>query len=203
MGATRGATADLPRPRHGRLHAQGNARTTGAGAWQSGRPRDTLAIAEGFESAHAFTILHDIPCWAAQTVLPSKVPDSGTPSALRDGSWLAQAKGYATDAIKSPLYSDRLNETLARLVLDRPDFAIKAGTAIKKRKQLGGMFFAPAALSYSPPSLASRSAPEKRADDEVEREEDQRRPDQPQGAVYQHLCEPEALIGPETCSLRR
>ena len=51
----------------------------GAGAWQGGRPRDTLAIAEGFETAHAFTILHDIPCWAAlggrldQIIIPDHV----------------------------------------------------------------------------------------------------------------------------------
>lgn len=50
-----------------------------AGAWQGGRPRETLAIAEGFETAHAFTILHNIPCWAAlgarlnQIVVPERV----------------------------------------------------------------------------------------------------------------------------------
>ncbi|AKH18969.1 DUF7146 domain-containing protein [Sphingomonas sanxanigenens] len=50
-----------------------------AGAWQGGRPRDTLAIAEGFETAHAFTILHDIPCWAAlggrldQIIFPERI----------------------------------------------------------------------------------------------------------------------------------
>ena len=51
----------------------------GAGAWQGGRPGDTLAIAEGFETAHAFTILHDVPCWAAlgdrlhQIIIPDRI----------------------------------------------------------------------------------------------------------------------------------
>lgn len=36
------------------------------GAWQGeGRATDMLALAEGFETARAFTILHDIPCWAS------------------------------------------------------------------------------------------------------------------------------------------
>ncbi|WP_229667596.1 toprim domain-containing protein [Sphingopyxis bauzanensis] len=35
------------------------------GAWQGeGGGQGTLAIAEGFETARAFTILNDIPCWA-------------------------------------------------------------------------------------------------------------------------------------------
>lgn len=38
----------------------------GQGAWQ-GRPLtgDTMAIAEGFETAAAFTIIHGVPCWAS------------------------------------------------------------------------------------------------------------------------------------------
>lgn len=50
-----------------------------AGAWQGPRPRETLAIAEGFETAHAFSILHGIPCWAAlgsrldQIAIPERV----------------------------------------------------------------------------------------------------------------------------------
>ena len=35
------------------------------GAWQGSRVSDTLAIAEGFETAWAYTLLHDIPCWAS------------------------------------------------------------------------------------------------------------------------------------------
>lgn len=37
----------------------------GRGAWRGGEPGDTLAIAEGFESARAFTHIHDLPCWAS------------------------------------------------------------------------------------------------------------------------------------------
>ena len=38
----------------------------GQGAWQ-GRPLagDTMAIAEGFETAAAFTTIHGVPCWAS------------------------------------------------------------------------------------------------------------------------------------------
>ena len=35
------------------------------GAWRGGEPGDTLAIAEGFETARAFTQLNAIPCWAS------------------------------------------------------------------------------------------------------------------------------------------
>ena len=35
------------------------------GAWQGGGRGDVLARAEGFETARAFTLLHDIPCWAS------------------------------------------------------------------------------------------------------------------------------------------
>lgn len=37
----------------------------GAGAWRGGGTARTLAIAEGFESAAAFTILNGVPCWAS------------------------------------------------------------------------------------------------------------------------------------------
>ena len=38
---------------------------TGSGSWQGTRPTDTLAIAEGFETAAAFTQLNGLPCWAS------------------------------------------------------------------------------------------------------------------------------------------
>lgn len=36
----------------------------GSGAWQGGRAGATLALAEGFETAAAFTQVNAIPCWA-------------------------------------------------------------------------------------------------------------------------------------------
>jgi len=52
----------------------------GQGAWRSTEPGDTLAIAEGFETAVAFGTLHDVPCWASlgarrldQLVIPPQV----------------------------------------------------------------------------------------------------------------------------------
>jgi hypothetical protein len=51
------------------------------GAWQGGGAgQGTLALAEGFETARAFTILNEIPCWATmgarrfdQIQLPSSI----------------------------------------------------------------------------------------------------------------------------------
>ena len=37
----------------------------GNGAWRGRGADDTLAIAEGFETAEAFALLNDIPCWAS------------------------------------------------------------------------------------------------------------------------------------------
>lgn len=54
--------------------------TPGQGAWRGGEGGTTLAIAEGFETARAFTLIHAIPCWASlgarrldQLLLPSSV----------------------------------------------------------------------------------------------------------------------------------
>ena len=35
-----------------------------AGSWRGMPATDTLALAEGFETAAAFSRLHDIPCWS-------------------------------------------------------------------------------------------------------------------------------------------
>lgn len=51
------------------------------GAWRGGRADEgTLALAEGFETAQAFTLLNDLPCWATlgarrfdQVLLPSTI----------------------------------------------------------------------------------------------------------------------------------
>lgn len=37
----------------------------GDGAWRGREPGATLAIGEGFETAQAFALLHDVPCWAS------------------------------------------------------------------------------------------------------------------------------------------
>lgn len=51
-----------------------------AGAWRPVNPDDVLAVAEGFETAAAFTLLYDVPCWATlgaerlhQLAIPSSV----------------------------------------------------------------------------------------------------------------------------------
>lgn len=52
----------------------------GSGAWRGRAGGSTLAIAEGFETADAFTRMNDIPCWASlgarrldQLVIPASV----------------------------------------------------------------------------------------------------------------------------------
>lgn len=54
--------------------------TPGQGAWRGGEGGTTLAIAEGFETANAFTRIHALPCWASlgarrldQLQLPSTI----------------------------------------------------------------------------------------------------------------------------------
>jgi len=54
--------------------------TPGSGAWRGREGGSTLAIAEGFETAGAFTRLHDLPCWASlgarrldQLVVPTHI----------------------------------------------------------------------------------------------------------------------------------
>lgn len=50
------------------------------GAWRGGEGGEILAIAEGFETARAFAILHNLPCWASlgarrldQLIIPDAV----------------------------------------------------------------------------------------------------------------------------------
>lgn len=54
--------------------------TPGSGAWRGRAEGSTLAIAEGFETADAFTRMNDIPCWASlgarrldQLIIPTAV----------------------------------------------------------------------------------------------------------------------------------
>lgn len=37
----------------------------GAGAWRGGGPGSTIGLAEGFETARAWSRIHDLPCWAS------------------------------------------------------------------------------------------------------------------------------------------
>lgn len=52
------------------------------GAWQGGPAADTLAIAEGFEDAAAFTILTGTPCWAALGA--ARLPKLSIPASVRE-----------------------------------------------------------------------------------------------------------------------
>jgi hypothetical protein len=49
--------------------------TLGTGAWRGGGVGPTIGLAEGFETARAWSLLHDLPCW---TTLGSRRFDSVT-----------------------------------------------------------------------------------------------------------------------------
>jgi len=77
--------------------------TPGRGAWQGGQPGETLAIAEGFETAWAFTLLTGIPCWASlgarrlhQMTIPPRVKRLflASDNDLEGRRAAAQAKDY-------------------------------------------------------------------------------------------------------------
>jgi hypothetical protein len=53
----------------------------GAGAWHSSRAGETLAIAEGFETAAAFTQINQIPCWS--TMGAARLDRIQLPSSVR------------------------------------------------------------------------------------------------------------------------
>lgn len=55
--------------------------TPSAGAWRGGGGGATLAIAEGFESAEAFSVLNGLPCWSslgARRLDQLAIPESAT-----------------------------------------------------------------------------------------------------------------------------
>jgi hypothetical protein len=88
---------------------------------------------------------------AGQDVLPSKIPDSGTAGRIEEaGGLTAMARRTARNLTNAPLYAEATQPALNRLLLDRPDLAVRLGDELLKRKRVGGMFGRPLALQYSP-----------------------------------------------------
>lgn len=93
---------------------------------------------------------------AAQKVLPSTVPDSGTAGRIEAGNGLFGAvRGAVRNVANAPLYSDTTQGFLNKALLDRPDIAVKLGEEIYRRKRLPGMFGRPLALGYGPLAVTS------------------------------------------------
>jgi hypothetical protein len=90
---------------------------------------------------------------AGQEVLPSKVPDSGTAGRADAGGegMTALARRLFRNARNAPLYSDLTQPAINSALLDRPDWAVRAGEEVLRRQRLGGMFGRPLALQYGGP----------------------------------------------------
>lgn len=79
-------------PSSGRYTEKVTLGTLGVGAWRGGELGPTIALAEGFETARAWSLLHGLPCWAS---LGSRrldligVPDSVTTLILAGDNDLA------------------------------------------------------------------------------------------------------------------
>lgn len=88
---------------------------------------------------------------AAQNVLPSKVPDSGTAGRTEAGRGIfGTMRAGVRNAVNAPLYSEALQPFLNQVLLDRPDIAIQAGEAVTRGARLGGLFGAPLLANYGP-----------------------------------------------------
>lgn len=81
---------------------------------------------------------------AAQEVLPSTVPDSGTAGRAATSIW----RDTARDIAHAPLYSDAVTRAVAPLLLDRTPEMIRIGEAIERRARIPGMFGNTLALQY-------------------------------------------------------
>ena len=88
---------------------------------------------------------------AAQNLLPSKVPDSGTAGRTEAGRGLFGAiRGGVRNAINAPLYSDTLQPALNTALLDRTPAMRVAGQQVMNNARLGGLFGAPMLVAYGP-----------------------------------------------------
>lgn len=88
---------------------------------------------------------------AAQNILPSKVPDSGTAGRMEaNGGLFSSMRSGARNLINAPLYSDGLQPVIGAALMDRTPAMIQAGEAIARRARLGGLFGAPLLVDYGP-----------------------------------------------------
>lgn len=84
---------------------------------------------------------------AAQNVLPSKVPDSGTAGRIQAGKGIfGAAQNMARSAVNAPLYSEATQPLIAQMLLERPDVIRQLGEQLNRRTRYGGLFGAPLAV---------------------------------------------------------
>jgi hypothetical protein len=76
-----------------------------------------------------------------------KILVRGTPDGSTAGRGLPTRRGGIRNAVSAPLYSDTLQPVYERLLLDRPDWMIRAGNEMVKHKRVGGLFGAPLAIT--------------------------------------------------------
>lgn len=92
---------------------------------------------------------------AGQRILPSKVPDSGTAGRVaQDGGLTSTLRAGARNLFNAPLYAEGLQPTINRMLLDRPNVAVRIGEEAIRRARLGGLFGRPLALEYGPTAVA-------------------------------------------------
>lgn len=80
---------------------------------------------------------------AAQNILPSKVPDSGTAGreAAGDGL-LGTAKAFARN-LRSPMYSDTAIDMINTIAFERPELLRSIGDVVVKNRRKAGLFGSP------------------------------------------------------------
>lgn len=75
---------------------------------------------------------------AAQEVLPSSIPDSGTAGRSMEGNLASRALAAGQSALLSPIYSQAAQPLIRSLLLERPAAARAIGKGIQKKKGLFG-----------------------------------------------------------------
>ena len=88
---------------------------------------------------------------AAVSVLPNRVPNSGTAERTIANSVLGNIIPRAQAALKAPLYNEEMQPLIQRLMLERPDLIRSLGQNRAVRGLLGGNIGAPLLLSYQNP----------------------------------------------------
>lgn len=80
---------------------------------------------------------------AAQNILPSKVPDSGTAGreAAGDGL-LGSAKAFARN-LRTPIYSDTAIDMINTIAFERPELLRSIGDVVVKNRRKAGLFGSP------------------------------------------------------------
>jgi hypothetical protein len=81
---------------------------------------------------------------AAQEILPSTVPDSGTAGRSATGF----TRDLAREAINAPMYAELVRKLAQPLLLDRPDQMVRAGDIIVNRARFPGLFGSVGAMQY-------------------------------------------------------